>query len=93
MTTKVATDSIASQPIATPSCSKQKTVKDPLFLVYVCEFEQDEESLYTVQIWVPRSIDSKEASEVAANLGCTILLALHIECSVSNLFKNETYYS
>ena len=71
-----------------------KTVKDPLFLVYVCELEQDEESLYTVQICVPRSNESKEDSEVAANLGCTILLALHIEYSVSNLVKkiNQEHY-
>ena len=66
-----------------------KTVKDPLFLVYVCELEQDEESLYTVQICVPRSNDSKEDSEVAENIGCTILFALHMECSVSNLVKNR----
>ena len=66
-----------------------KTVRDPLSLVYVCDLEQDAESLYTVQRCVPRSKVSIEASDVAENIGCTILLALHIEDSVSNLFKNK----
>ena len=58
-------------------------------LVYVCVLEQDEESLNTVHRYVPKSNVSIEASEVAENFGCKILLALHIEDSVSNLFKNK----
>ena len=45
-----------------------KTVRDYSSLVYVCESEQSDESLYTVHELVPKSKPSKDASDVAANL-------------------------
>ena len=61
-------------------------MRDYRSLVYVGESEQNDESLYTVHVLVPKSKPSKEASDVAANPWSVILLALHKDESVSNLY-------
>ena len=62
-------------------------MRDYLSLVYVCESEQNGESLYTVHSFVPKIKVSKEASDVAAKLSSRLLLALHSDESVSYLHR------
>ena len=64
-----------------------KTVREGFFLA--SESEQDEESLYIVQILVPKTNPPNGVSDVAEKFWFLILLALHRDDSVSNLYTNE----
>ena len=65
-----------------------KTVRDNLSLVYSADSEQDDASLYIVQVLVPKPNASKGVSDIAENFCLLILLALHRDDSASNLCTN-----